>query len=155
MVEDALVELVDDAMAAAVPLALAPLHPALAATRSVLTTLAAALDLCEGLGAAGMGVAVDAHALWWDPALEAQIARAGAARLLALRLGDWLPETADPVAERGMPGDGVIDLRRLRAQVHAQGYRGLDTVVVTAAAWAARDPHVLLATARERHERLC
>ena len=52
-----------------------------------MNTLAQANDLCDELGE-GVGVAVDAYHVWWDPDLARQIARAGAThpRLPRLRL---------------------------------------------------------------------
>ena len=63
---------------ASMPLAIEPLHPMYAADRACVNTLAQALDLCDALGD-GVGVAIDIYHVWWDPELEAQIARAGAA----------------------------------------------------------------------------
>ena len=70
----------------------------------------------------GVGVAVDVYHVWWDPDLERQIARAGT-RILAYHVCDWLVPTKDLLLDRGMTGDGVIDLRRIRAMVEAAGYR--------------------------------
>ena len=57
-----------------------------------------------------VGVAIDVYHLWWDPELDAQIARAGAKRILAHHICDWLVPTKECSLDRGMTGDGVIDL---------------------------------------------
>jgi hypothetical protein len=97
------------------PLAIEPLHPMQAAERACINTLEQALDLCDALdpGRSGaLGVAVDAYHVWWDPKLQQQIARAGRERLLAYHVCDWLTPTRDLLNDRGMMGDGVIELRR-------------------------------------------
>jgi sugar phosphate isomerase/epimerase len=90
----------------------------------VIVTLGEALDLAERTGAErDVGVVVDAYHVWWDPQVEAQIARAGG-RILGYHVSDWLVPPPDPLLGRGMMGDGVIDLRRLRGVVEAAGYVG-------------------------------
>ena len=98
-VEDGLADLLDFTAGTGMRLAIEPLHPMYAADRSCVNTMAQALDICERLDPAQsgrIGVAVDVYHVWWDPALEAQIARAGANRLLAFHICDWLVPTADP-----------------------------------------------------------
>ena len=123
-VHDGIAALLPYARAAGVPLAIEPLHPMYAADRACVNTLAHANDLCDQLGD-GVGVAVDVYHVWWDPDLAAQIARAGK-RILTYHVCDWLVPTSDLLLDRGMPGDGVIDLRSIRAMVEATGYDGLD-----------------------------
>jgi sugar phosphate isomerase/epimerase len=91
--------------------------------RSVVVTLAQALDLAERFEAGQVGIVVDAYHVWWDPELEGQLERA-AGRIFAYHVSDWLVPTTDLLAGRGMMGDGVIDLPRLRALVEAAGYDG-------------------------------
>ncbi len=127
LVRDGIAALLPHARAANVPLAIEPLHPMYAADRACINTLAQANDLCDALGP-GLGVAIDVYHLWWDPALEREIARAGAAgRLLAFHVCDWLVPTRDLLNDRGMMGDGIIDLRRIRGWVEAAGYAGFCT----------------------------
>jgi len=102
------------------PLAIEPLHPMQAADRACVNTLEQALDICDALDpkASGMlGVAVDAYHVWWDPKLQSQIARAGRERLLAWHVCDWLTPTTDLLSDRGMMGDGVIELRKIRGWI--------------------------------------
>ena len=106
-----------------VGLAIEPLHPMFAGDRSVIVTLGEALDLAERFPADRCGVIVDAYHVWWDPEVEAQVARAGG-RILGYHVSDWLAPPPDALLGRGMMGDGVIELRRLRAAVEAAGYTG-------------------------------
>ena len=114
-------------------------------------TLEHALDLCDALGA-GMGVAVDCYHVWWDPKLEGQIARAGD-RILGFHVCDWLVPTVDLVWDRGMMGDGVIDIPRIRGWVEAAGYRGFNEVeIFSERNWWKRDPVEVVDTCIERYE---
>jgi len=151
MVADALAEILPHARAAGVTLALEPLHPMTCADRSVLATTAQALQLAERLGD-GVGIALDVYHTWWDPALEASIA-AAAGRIAAFHVCDWLVPTRDLVFDRGMMGDGVIDIPRIRALVEEAGYRGSIAVeIMSQHDWWQRDPDEVLRIATERFE---
>jgi sugar phosphate isomerase/epimerase len=92
--------------------------------------------------------------VWWDPNLEREITRAGghANRLLAYHICDWLVPTTDLLLDRGMMGDGVIDLPRIRGWMENAGYRGPHEVeIFSAANWWTRDPDDVLRTCRSRH----
>jgi sugar phosphate isomerase/epimerase len=152
MVRDGLGEVLDHARSAGVALALEPLHPMYCADRACVNTLAHALDLCDELGT-GLGVAVDVYHVWWDPQLKAQIERAADKRLLAYHICDWLVPTVDLLLDRGMMGDGVIDLPLVRSWMEAAGYRGFHEVeIFSARNWWKRDPDEVLMLCRERHQ---
>jgi sugar phosphate isomerase/epimerase len=149
-VRDGLLALLPHARQAGVPLAIEPLHPMYAADRACVNTLAQANDLCRELGD-GAGVVVDTYHVWWDPDLANQIARAGR-NILAYHVNDWLLPTTDLLLDRGMMGDGVIDLRAIRAMVEAAGYRGhCEVEILSAADWWKRDPDEVLRVCIERH----
>jgi len=150
-VRDALAELLPYARQAGVPLAIEPLHPMFAADRACVNTLAHGNDLCDELGD-GVGVAVDVYHLWWDPELKTQIERA-AGTILAYHVNDWLVPTTDLLLDRGMMGDGVIDLRSIRVMVEATGYRGhCEVEILSAQNWWKRDPDEVLRICIERHQ---
>jgi sugar phosphate isomerase/epimerase len=157
-VEDAIAALSDHAAAANVPLAIEPLHPMYAADRACVNTLRQALDICDRLdpdGARGLGVAIDVYHVWWDPEIEAEIARAGARRIHAFHVCDWLVPTRDLLLDRGMMGDGIIDIPRLRSAVEAQGCRVPCEVEILSEAWWSRPIDEVLATAIERYRTVC
>ena len=140
-----------EARAAGVPLAIEPLHPMQAAERACINTLEQALDICDALGY-GVGVALDVYHVWWDPKLEEQIKRAGRERLLAYHICDWLVPTRDLLNDRGMMGDGVIDLPRIRSWVEAAGYDGFHEVeIFSDLDWWKKDPDSVLSTCKQRH----
>ncbi len=98
-------------------LALEPLNPVYGGNRSCLVTMRDAVDLCEAIGAPNVGIAADVYHVWWDRDLAAQLRRAGAGRIYGYHLCDWLADTTDVLLDRGMMGDGVADLRAIRAAV--------------------------------------
>jgi sugar phosphate isomerase/epimerase len=143
--------LLPEARQAGVPLAIEPAHPMQASERSCINTLEQALDICDALGE-GIGVAVDVYYVWWDPKLQQQIERAGSERLLAYQICDWLMPTRDLMNDRGMMGDGIIDLPRIRSWVEAAGYAGFHEVeIFSELDWWKKDPDNVLATCKRRH----
>jgi sugar phosphate isomerase/epimerase len=149
-IKDAIAEILPVARKAGVPLAIEPLHPMQAAERACINTLEQALDLCDFFQE-GIGVAVDVYHVWWDPKLQQQIKRAGKKRLLAYHICDWLSPTRDLVSDRGMMGDGVIDLPLIRSWVESVGYQGFQEVeIFSELDWWKRDPDEVLTTCKAR-----
>jgi sugar phosphate isomerase/epimerase len=158
-VKEGIAAMLAHARHAKVPLAIEPLHPMQAADRACVNTLRQALDLCDQLDpqkTGALGVAVDVYHVWWDPELQAQIARAGISRLLAHHICDWLVPTTDLAMDRGMMGDGVIDLPHIRAMVEAAGYRGYNEVeIFSARDWWQRDPDEVVNIMKQRYAACC
>jgi sugar phosphate isomerase/epimerase len=161
MVLDGIAGLLEHARACALPLAIEPLHPMYCADRACVNTIDQALDICDALDprpasgafSGAIGVAVDAYHVWWDPNLAKAIARIGRERLLGYHICDWLVPTRDLLVDRGMMGDGVIDLPALRALVEAQGYAGLHEAEIFSTYWWRQDPDEVMRTLKERHQR--
>ncbi|MCE2857716.1 MAG: sugar phosphate isomerase/epimerase [Comamonadaceae bacterium] len=137
------------------PLAIEPLHPMYAADRACINTLEQALDVCDKLDplqTGALGVAVDVYHVWWDPKLQQQIERAGQKRILAFHVCDWLTPTRDLLNDRGMMGDGVIDIPKIRGWVEAQGFQGFSEVeIFSTENWWQRDHSEVLETCIARH----
>jgi sugar phosphate isomerase/epimerase len=154
-VRDGIAKLLEHSRAAGMPLAIEPLHPMYAADRACINTMEHALDVCDELDptrSGALGVAVDVYHVWWDPKLEAQIRRAGRERLLAFHACDWLTPTRDLLNDRGMMGDGVIDIPRIRGWVEAQGFAGYSEVeIFSTLDWWQRDASEVLDTCIARH----
>lgn len=156
-VKECISMILPEARQAGVPLAIEPLHPMQAAERACVSTLEQALDICDALGDDGrseqcaLGVAVDVYHVWWDPKIEQQIRRAGKKRILAYHICDWLVPTRDLLNDRGMMGDGVIDLPRIRSWVEDAGYAGMHEVeIFSELDWWRRDPDEVLRISKER-----
>lgn len=154
-VRDGIAATLDYARQAGMPLAIEPLHPMYAADRACVNTLEQALDLCDALDpqrSGALGVAVDLYHVWWDPKLQAQIERAGRERLLAFHVCDWLVPTRDLLTDRGMMGDGVIEIPKIRGWVEAAGFAGYSEVeIFSAENWWKREGGEVLETCITRH----
>ena len=153
MVEDGIAELLEYASTAKMPLAIEPLHPMYAADRACVNTMAHALDLCDRLDpdrTGKLGIAVDVYHTWWDREWTAQVKRAGRERLLAFHVCDWLVPTIDLLNDRGMMGDGVIDIPRLRASVEEQGFAGYVEVEIFSDRWWSMSMDEVLSTGIKR-----
>ena len=149
---EGLAEVLPYAKETGVTLALEPLHPMICAFRSCLSTLGQANDWIEALGAGPeLGIAVDVYHVWWDPDMEREIERA-AGRIVSFHVCDWLLDTTDLRLDRGMMGDGVIDIRRIRGLVEATGYDGYREVeIFSERNWWQRDPDEVVAVAKARY----
>ncbi|TYS51165.1 sugar phosphate isomerase/epimerase family protein [Bacillus infantis] len=123
MVQEGIAQLVPFAESYGVKLGIEPLHPMYAAERSVVVSMDLANTLAEEYRPEQVGVVVDVFHVWWDPDLYNQIDRAKE-RILGFHVSDWLVPTPDMLKGRGMMGDGVIQIRRIRKAVEKTGYSG-------------------------------
>ncbi len=150
MVRAGIAALLPYAQERGVRLGIEPLHPMFAGDRSVIVTLAEANALVEAFASPWLGVVADVYHIWWDPDLYAQIARAKG-HILGFHVNDWLVPLPDPLLGRGMMGDGVIELRRIRTAVDAAGYTGpIEVEIFNQALWNMPYDEVL-ALMRERY----
>ncbi|MDB5536208.1 MAG: sugar phosphate isomerase/epimerase [Devosia sp.] len=156
MVTDGIAAMLPHAQASGIKIAIEPLHPMYAADRACVNTIDQALDICELLGP-NVGVAIDVYHVWWDPYLAAAIARAGRLnRIFAHHICDWLVPTTDMLLDRGMMGDGVIDLPAIRAMIEAAGYSGPQEVeIFSKDNWWKRPGDEVLAVIKGRVASVC
>ena len=116
---------------AGVKLAIEPLHPMYADTRSAINTLSQANDMASALNSPWVGVAVDVYHLWWDPSLEQEIKRCGKnGHLMAFHICDWNVPTTDLLLDRGLMGKGCIPINTIRSWVEATGFTGFYEVEI-------------------------
>lgn len=142
--EEAINILLEHSRPLGLKLALEPLHPMLAGDRAVILSLSHANDICDRLGD-GIGIVIDVYHVWWDERLGAEVRRAGAAgRILGFHVNDWLVPTRHLLRDRGMMGDGIIDLEGIWRQVRAAGYDGPVEVEIFSDRWWAEDPDRVL-----------
>jgi len=153
-----------DGIAAVLPLAeelnvrlgIEPLHPMYADDRSAINTMASANAVCDELDHPLVGLAVDAYHVWWDPDLAAQIALTGEKkRLFAFHICDWLTPTTDLLNDRGLMGEGCIDLKGLRALVEAAGFDGFHEVEIFSNRWWSADQNDFLARIQQAYAEHC
>ncbi len=130
---------------AGVKLAIEPLHPMYADTRSGINTMEQANDMAEFFKSDFVGVAVDVYHLWWDPHLEKEIYRCGENdNLFAFHICDWISPTVDMLNDRGLMGDGCIDIKQIRGWVEKAGFDGFNEVEIFSNKHWAEDQHEFL-----------
>lgn len=153
-----------DGIAAVLPLAeelnvrlgIEPLHPMYADDRSAINTMASANAVCDELDHPLVGLAVDAYHVWWDPDLASQIALTGEKkRLFAFHVCDWLTPTTDLLNDRGLMGEGCIDLKGMRSLVEAAGFDGNHEVEIFSNRWWSADQDEFLARIQKAYAERC
>jgi sugar phosphate isomerase/epimerase len=149
MVADGIAEIAPYAARRNVRLGIEPLHPAFCAERSCITTMREARLISERFAPSNVGVVVDVYHVWWDPERAEEIARLGD-RIAGFHTNDWLVPVKNVLMNRGMMGDGVIELRRIRGEVERAGYRGpIEVEIFNEAIWE-RPVDELVRTTTER-----
>ncbi len=130
-IRDGIEAVLPQAEACQVGLAIEPIHPMYADVRSAINTLSQANDLAESLDSPWVGVAVDVYHLWWDPDLQREIQRCGKnGKLSAFHVNDWKTPTEDLLLDRGLMGEGCIDIREIRSWVEKAGFNGFIEVEI-------------------------
>lgn len=136
-IADGIAAVLDRAKEAGVKLGIEPLHPMYADSRSAINTVAQANDVCEAIGSPLVGVVVDVYHVWWDPDLKSQLRRCGrpsfpgdTGRVFAFHACDWRTPTEDMLNDRGLMGEGCIDVRGIRGWVEQNGFGGFVEVEV-------------------------
>lgn len=144
------------AQQAGVTLALEPLNPVYGGDRSCLVSVRDALDLIDTIGAPNIKIAVDVYHVWWDISLADELATRGTGQVAGYHLCDWMAQTTDVLLDRGMMGDGVADLRKIRTAVEGTGYSGFCEVeIFSAENWWKRSPEEVLDMIIERFRTVC
>ncbi len=130
-IQEGILEIIPQAKAADIKLAIEPLHPMYADTRSAINTLAQANDMASEINSPFVGVAVDVYHLWWDPTLQQEIKRCGKNNhLFAFHICDWNVPTVDFLNDRGLMGEGCIPVRKIRGWVEETGFDGFYEVEI-------------------------
>lgn len=153
---DRLGPICDHARTNGVRLALEPLNPMFGGNRTCVMTVRDAVRVCDMVDADNLGIAVDVYHVWWDSSLAESLQSAGASRIYGYHLCDWLENTSHMLLDRGMMGDGVADLKAIRAAVEDVGYDGFCEVeIFSADNWWKRNPADVLDTMIERFKTVC
>jgi sugar phosphate isomerase/epimerase len=144
-IQEGIAHCIEHAKQAGVRLAIEPLHPMYAGDRSAINTLAQANDMAEALHSPWVGVAVDVYHLWWDENLESEIKRCGQkGNLAAFHICDWKTPTLDLLNDRGLMGEGCIDIQKIRGWVEEAGFDGFNEVEIFSSIYWQQDQEAFL-----------
>ncbi len=139
-IREGILSILDHAGSSGIRLAVEPLHPMYAGSRSAINTLGQANELIDEIGSDHLGAAVDVYHVWWDPALEKEIDRAGKnGKLFAFHVCDWKVPTTDLLNDRGLMGEGCIDIRKIRSRMDKAGFEGFIEVEVFSSRYWSED----------------
>ena len=128
-----------------IKLAIEPLHPMYADSRSVISTLKIANDFAEKFDSPYLGVAVDVFHVWWDPGLEREIRRCSEKKnLFAFHICDWKLKMKDKLNDRGLMGEGIIRIREIRSWMEQNGFDGFNEVEIFSQRWWQTDQKLFL-----------
>ncbi|MHA7774707.1 sugar phosphate isomerase/epimerase family protein [Roseibium sp. M-1] len=137
-------------------LALEPLHPMYAGSRSCIVTTQDAISLIAKIDHHALSLAIDVYHVWWDQKLAQSITGIAPEKIEAFHLCDWLPDTRDMLLDRGMMGDGVADIRNLRNILYEHGFCGYEEVeIFSSRNWWQQDPNTVLETCVDRFLSCC
>jgi sugar phosphate isomerase/epimerase len=130
-IKEGIVRILPFAQSAGIKLAIEPLHPMYAGDRSAVNTIKQANDMAAEINSEWVGVAVDVYHLWWDQSLKVEIERcAGQKHLFAFHVCDWNVPTIDFLNDRGLMGEGCINIPEIRSWVEATGFNGYNEVEI-------------------------
>jgi sugar phosphate isomerase/epimerase len=154
-IRDGIARMAEPAAAAGVRLAIEPLHPIYAGDRSGICSLRSANDLAEELNLANVGIAVDVYHVFWEVDLEEQLQRcAGAGRLDAYHICDFKPNQDHILLDRGLMGEGCINLSSIDRWVRGTGFGGFAEVEIFSRHWWSQDQHHFLDRILEAYDRI-
>jgi len=137
---DGIASVLDHAASVHVKLSIEPLHPMYADMRSAVNTVRQANDICDTLNNPLVGVAVDVYHVWWDPDLRQEVKRCGeSGYLFAFHICDWMSPTVDMLNDRGLMGEGCINIREIRGWVEEAGFMGYNEVEIFSDRWWKKD----------------
>lgn len=144
-VRDGIAALLPQAEALGLRLAIEPLHPMYAGDKSCITSLAQARQIWSELRHPLVGVAVDCYHVWFDDQLAEELALAGAeSRIFGFHICDWKLDTRDLLLDRGLPGEGCIDIRGIRSLVESAGFTGFVEVEIFSSLHWAKEQRLFL-----------
>lgn len=139
-----------------VKLAIEPLHPMYGAEKSAILTLGQANEMCELIDSPWVGIAIDVYHLWWDNQLKNEIIRCGKNKnILAFHICDWRVNTIDFLTDRGLMGEGCIDIKKIREWIEAAGFDGYNEVEVFSERLWAREQKQYLKDIKKSYINYC
>ncbi len=151
-IAEGILKILPSSQSAGVKLSIEPLHPMYAGDRSAINTIRQANDLAEAINSVWVGVAVDVYHLWWDLDLRKEIQRCAAHNnLFAFHVCDWNVPTIDFLNDRGLMGDGCINVPEIRSWVEEAGFKGYNEVEIFSNKYWATDQKAYLEKIKEAY----
>jgi len=103
---------------------LEPLSPILMNIDTFIGCLDDALRLIGDVGRANFGLMLDVWHVWSEPGIVQRIAALDGKRVFGVHVCDWPAGEPRHIADRVLPGDGVIPMPAMLGAIHDSGYRG-------------------------------
>lgn len=148
-IRDGLGRIAPRAAEAGIRLLIEPLHPVYAGDRSGICSMRDANRLARELSLPHVGIALDVYHVFWEVDLEEQIQLAAAQGWLqAYHICDFKPDQDHLLLDRGLMGEGCINLPAIHRWVRQTGFAGPAEVEIFSRKWWAEDQHRFL-------ERIC
>jgi sugar phosphate isomerase/epimerase len=124
--------------------------------RSAVNTLKQGNDMAEAINDPFVGVAIDVYHVWWEQGLKKEILRCGKnGNLFAYHICDWKMPMTDMLNDRGLMGEGCIDLKKIGKWVAAAGFDGFQEVEIFSNRFWAMDQHLFLEKIIKNYEIHC
>lgn len=151
-IKEGIGKLIPHAIASHVKLAIEPLHPVYAGDRSAINTMRQANDMAMELNSKAVGVALDVYHVWWDPELEHEIMRCGKKdKLFAYHICDWKTSLSDVLNDRGLMGEGCININQITSWVRNAGFTGKEEIEIFSNKYWSMDQHLFLKKIKESY----
>lgn len=133
-------------------IAFEPLSVVLMNNDSFISTLDEAVMLVGDIAHPNFGLLIDVWHVWREPIIKERLAKLE--NIFAVHLCDWPKGEPRAVADRAIPGEGMIDLSGLFAAIEASGFRGAYALELFSAdhlpdsLWQ-QDPKIVIEKSRE------
>lgn len=114
-----------------VKLGIEPLHPMYADKRSAVCSLQSANRLAQTINSDTVGVTLDVFHIWWEENLAEQIKLCAKNKnIFSYHICDWKMDMTDMLNDRGLMGDGVINVKDITQMVESTGFNGYREVEI-------------------------
>lgn len=137
---DGIQKVLPHAKSAQICLGVEPLHPMYADNRSAINTMEQANNIITAIHSEWVGIVLDVYHVWWDPWLQSEIMRA-TRKIMAFHVSDWKTPTTDLLNDRGLMGEGCINIKQIRAWAEQAEFRGFIEVEIFSNRYWSMPPH--------------
>ncbi len=136
---DGIQKVLPHTQSAQVCLGVEPLHPMYADNRSAINTMEQANNIVDAIHSEWVGIVLDVYHVWWEACLQSEIMRAGR-KIMAFHVSDWKTPTHHILTDRGLMGEGCINIRQIRSWAEQAGFHGFIEVEIFSERYWKEDP---------------